>query len=69
MTHASVPARKSDDVARHDRDIGGVIVFAVFLVVVAGVLVGLRKIRARVLLERADRELREDIDRLSNEGE
>ena len=66
MNHVAVPARKSDDVARHDREVGGALAFGVFLVVVVALVIALKKIRRRVMVERADRELRDEIDRLED---
>jgi hypothetical protein len=55
---------KSQEIVRHDRAVGSGIAFGTFIVLVAALIFGLRKLRSRALAERAERELREDIDRL-----
>lgn len=62
MSPASL--EKSEDVAAHDRAVGGSVAFGTFIVLVALLVFGLRKLRSRALADRAERELREHIDRL-----
>ena len=56
---------KPPDVARHDRDIGGVAAFVLFGAFVLAMFFGVRFVRRRALEDRADRELREAIDEIS----
>jgi hypothetical protein len=58
---AIVPV-KPPEIAARDRDFGGVMVFAIFVFVVVGAFFAVRRVRARALSDRADRELREAID-------
>jgi hypothetical protein len=57
------PHGKTPEIARGDRDVGGAIAFGLFIVVVAVVLFTLRRLRSRVVVDQADRELCEAIDR------
>jgi hypothetical protein len=56
--------QKTEDVVRLDRAVGSGMAFGTFIVLVAVLIFGIRKLRARALADRAERELREDIDRL-----
>jgi len=58
---------KPPEVARHDRDLGATLVFGLFGAAMIGLFFALRRIRARALSERADRELSEAIDEASKE--
>ncbi len=65
MTHVAI--EKSEDLVRHDRAVGGAIAFGVFVTIVIALAFGIRKVRARALADRAERELREHIDRLGGD--
>ena len=60
---AVVPT-KSADVARHDRDIGGVAAFVLFGAFIVGLVVAVRRFKQRALRDRAERELRDEIESL-----
>jgi hypothetical protein len=58
---------KPADVAARDRDIGGVAAFVLFGAFVVGLFVAVRRLKKRALEERADRQLRDEIDDLAEE--
>lgn len=66
MMLAVVP-RKPADVAAHDRDIGGAAAFVLFAAFVVALVVAVRRFKKRALQDRADRELREEIENLDGE--
>ena len=69
MTHTSLRLpQKSPEVARRDRAFGFAAALSLWLAVVAGVVLALRRVRARAIADRADRELRERIDSLHDGG-
>ena len=55
---------KPADVARRDRDIGGVAAFVLFGAFIVGLVVAVRRFKKRALQDRADRELRDEIEGL-----
>lgn len=55
---------KAPDVVRQDRHAGLALATVVGALVLGAVLLAMRRLRARVEIERADRSLRESIDRL-----
>ncbi len=69
MTHGTLqPHVKPPEIASRDRDLGSALVFVVFGVAVVALLLALRRIRTRALVERADRELRDAIDDAGKEA-
>lgn len=60
----TVVPMKTPDVARHDRDIGGVAAFVLFAAFIVGLVVAVRRFKKRALQDRADRELRDAIEEL-----
>jgi hypothetical protein len=55
---------KPADVAQRDRDIGGVAAFVIFGAFVVALALAVRRFKKRALQDRADRELREEIEKL-----
>ena len=55
---------KPADVARHDRDIGGAAAFILFGAFIVGLVVAVRRFKKHALLDRAERELRDEIEEL-----
>ena len=60
---ATVPS-KTPQVAAHDRAVAGGLASVIFLAVVVALAVGMRRLRARVALEHAERVLEQEIDAL-----
>lgn len=65
--HVSVP-EKAPDVAAHDRGLASAGAGLVFVAVMAGLVVALRRLRARAELDAADRVLRGELDALAPRG-
>ena len=63
---AIVPVKPAE-VARRDRDIGGAAAFVLFGAFVVALLLAVRRFKKRALQERADRELRDEIESLHEE--
>ena len=63
MTMVVVPAKPAD-VARHDRDIGGAGAFVLFGAFIVALFFVVRRVKKKALQERADRELRDEIEEL-----
>jgi hypothetical protein len=64
MMIAAVVPVKPTDVARHDRDIGGVAAFVLFGAFLIALALAVRRFKKRALADRADRELRDEIEDL-----
>ena len=60
---ALVPTKPAD-VARRDRDIGGAAAFVLFGVFIVALVIAVRRFKQRALLDRAERELRDEIEEL-----
>jgi hypothetical protein len=62
---AVVPTKPAD-VASRDRDIGGVAAFVLFGAFVVALALAVRRFKKRALRDRADRELRDEIEQLEH---
>jgi hypothetical protein len=58
---------KPADVARRDRDIGGVAAFVLLGAFIVALALAVRRLEKRALRDRADRELRDEIEDLGRE--
>ena len=58
---------KPADVARHDRDIGGAAAFVLFGAFVVALFVVVRRVKHRAIEDRAERELKDEIEGLHEE--
>ncbi len=68
MNHVTLqPHVKPPELASRDRDLGATLAFAVFGVVLVALFFALRRVRARALVDRADRELRDEIENVTTE--
>jgi len=67
MLAAVVPSKPAD-VARRDRDIGGVAAFGLFAAFVVAMFFAIRRLKKRALEDRADRELRDEIEDAARKG-
>lgn len=64
--HATVPS-KTPSVAAHDRAVAGGLASVIFLAVVVALAFGMRRLRARVALDHAERVLEQEIDALERD--
>jgi len=62
----TIPTKPSD-VAQRDRDVGGAAAFVLFGAFVVALFFVVRRVKHRALEDRADRELRDEIEDLERE--